>query len=143
MTPQQVELVQTSFDQVRPIAAAAADLFYQRLFELDPALRPLFTSDIKKQGAMLMSTLSLAVNGLSRPETIIPAVQGLGRRHVAYGVQDHHYQTVGEALLWTLNQGLGDAYTPDVQDAWIAAYGLLTSVMQTAAAELTPQLAHA
>jgi hemoglobin-like flavoprotein len=143
MTPQQVELVQTSFDQVRPIAAAAADLFYQRLFELDPALRPLFTSDIKKQGAMLMSTLSLAVNGLSRPETIIPAVQGLGRRHVAYGVQYHHYQTVGEALLWTLNQGLGDAYTSDVQDAWIAAYGLLTSVMQTAAADLTPQLAHA
>lgn len=135
MTPQQIQLVQSTFNQVRPIASAAADLFYQRLFELDPSLRPLFTGDIKKQGAMLMSAISMAVNGLTHPESIIPAVQGLGRRHVAYGVKAEHYTTVGAALLWTLEQGLGEAFTPDVKEAWTATYTLLATVMQDAAAE--------
>jgi len=135
MTPQQIQLVQSTFNLVRPIASAAADLFYQRLFELDPSLRPLFTGDMKKQGAMLMSAISMAVNGLDRPDSIIPAVQGLGRRHVAYGVQAEHYTTVGAALLWTLEQGLGEAFTPEVKEAWTATYTLLATVMQDAAAE--------
>ena len=135
MTPQQIQLVQSTFNLVRPIASAAADLFYQRLFELDPSLRPLFTGDIKKQGAMLMSAISMAVNGLARPDSIIPAVQRLGRRHVGYGVQAEHYTTVGAALLWTLEQGLGEAFTPEVKEAWTAAYTLLATVMQDAAAE--------
>jgi hemoglobin-like flavoprotein len=109
-------------------------MFYQRLFELDPSLRPLFTSDLRSQGAKLMATLALAVNGLSRPESIVPAVQSLGRRHVGYGVQPAHYQIVGQALLDTLATALGDQYTVDVADAWTAAYSLLAGVMQEAAA---------
>jgi len=134
MNSEQIQLVQSTFEGVRPIADTAASLFYQRLFEVDPSLRALFRGDMKKQGAMLMSALALAVKGLGQPETIIPAVQGLGRRHALYGVTDDHYATVGSALLWTLEQGLGDKFTPPVQEAWAAAYGMLASVMQEAAA---------
>lgn len=134
MNAEQIQLVQSTFTQVKPVADTAAAMFYQRLFELDPSLRPLFTSDLRSQGAKLMATLALAVNGLSRPESIVPAVQGLGRRHVGYGVQPAHYQTVGQALLDTLATALGDQYTVDVADAWTAAYTLLAGVMQEAAA---------
>lgn len=134
MNAEQIQLVQSTFTQVKPVADTAAAMFYQRLFELDPSLRPLFKSDLRSQGAKLMATLALAVNGLSRPESIVPAVQGLGRRHVGYGVQPAHYQTVGQALLDTLATALGDQYTVDVADAWTAAYTLLAGVMQEAAA---------
>lgn len=129
MNTSQVTLVQESFEQVKPIADAAADLFYGRLFELDPALRPYFKGDLAEQKKKLMQTLAFVVAGLDRPETILPAVQALGQRHVGYGVKDEHYVTVGGALLWTLEQGLGDQFTADVSAAWTAAYTLLANVM--------------
>lgn len=136
MTPYQITLVQSSFAMVAPIAEQAAALFYDRLFTLDPSLRPMFRGDISEQGKKLMSTLALAVNGLKRPEKIIPAVQHLGRKHATYGVQPEHYDVVGQALLWTLQQGLGEAFTWETEKAWTSAYTLLASVMQEAAAEV-------
>lgn len=136
MTPAQINLVQSSLALVEPIAEQAAALFYDRLFSLDPSLRPMFHGDMNAQGKKLMSTLALAVKGLKRPEKIIPAVQHLGRKHAGYGVQPEHYDTVGEALLWALEKGLGDSFTKPVEEAWTAAYTLLSSVMQEAAAEV-------
>ena len=129
----QKELVQTSFEQVWPIADAAAALFYGRLFELDPTLRPLFKGDIKEQGRKLMEMIRLAVKGLDRPEALMPALAALGRRHAGYGVNKHDYETVGEALLWTLEQGLGPGFTPDVREAWEALYGFVAGAMREAA----------
>jgi hemoglobin-like flavoprotein len=134
MTPKQVELVQGSWKKVLPIADTAAGLFYGRLFELDPTLKPLFKSDIKEQGRKLMAMISVAVAGLTRLDTIVPAVQDLGRRHVKYGVKDRHYDTVATALVWTLEKGLGDAFTPEVREAWVTTYGVLAKTMKDAAA---------
>lgn len=128
----QKRLVQESFALVEPIAEQAAELFYNRLFELDPSLRSLFKDDIAEQGRKLMATLTLAVKGLDDPAKIIPAVQVLGKRHLNFGVVEAHFDTVAEALLWTLEQGLGDAFTPEVQDAWAAVYSLLATVMKDA-----------
>jgi hemoglobin-like flavoprotein len=136
-TPEQVALVRASFAQVLPIADAAAALFYDRLFALDPSLRPLFRGDLRAQGRALMGMLRVAVNGLDRLDQIVPAVQALGRRHAGYGVRDEHYATVGAALLWTLERGLGAAFTPETRAAWAAAYTLLATVMQEAAASQT------
>lgn len=133
MTPEDLRLVQSTFAQVRPIAAEAARLFYARLFELDPSLRPLFRGDLSVQGNHLMAALAFVVEGLARPETILPAVRDLGRRHVRYGVKDEHYATVGEALLWTLGRAFGSAFTPEVRGAWAAAYTLLAGEMMAAA----------
>jgi hemoglobin-like flavoprotein len=130
MNQTQIQLVQDSFERVKPIAGVAADLFYDRLFELDAGLRPLFKSDLGEQKHNLMTTLSFAVAGLNRPDTILPAVRQLGARHGGYGVEAHHYQTVGAALLWTLAQGLGEQFTPDVEEAWTAVYTLLAQTMQ-------------
>ena len=135
MTPQQKILVQQSFGAVAPIAEAAAALFYGRLFELDPSLRPLFHGDLATQGRHLMAALAVAVRGLDDLPTLVPAVRALGRRHAAYGVRDEHYATVGEALLWTLEQGLGDRFTPEVRAAWAAVYDLLSATMRDAAAQ--------
>ena len=129
--------MQNTFNLVQPISETAAGLFYDRLFVLDPSLKQLFKSDINEQGKKLMQALAFVVKGLSKPETIIPVVKDLGRRHTGYGVENSHYDTVGAALLWTLEQGLGDAFTPEVKEAWAAAYGLLAQVMQEAAAEAT------
>lgn len=134
MSPTQIELVQSSWEKVVPIADTAAELFYGRLFELDPSLKPLFTTDIKEQGKKLMQMISVAVNGLNDLEKIVPAVEELGKRHVKYGVKDEHYDTVGSALLWTLEKGLGDAFTPDVKEAWTETYTLLATTMKNAAA---------
>lgn len=133
MTPDQVSLVQHSFQQVKPIADQAAALFYGRLFETAPELRPLFKGDVTEQGRKLIATLAVVVNGLRAPEAILPAAQSLARRHVGYGVLPEHYAPVGAALLWTLEQGLGDGFTPEVETAWTAAYGLLSGVMIDAA----------
>ena len=133
MENQQVILVKQSFEKVRPIADTAGALFYQRLFEIAPHVRPLFKGDMETQGRVLMSTLGMVVAGLDRPETILPAAQQLAVRHVDYGVTAEHYIPVGEALLWTLEQGLGADFTPEVKDAWVAAYDLLASVMKQAA----------
>lgn len=135
MTPTQVQLVQTTWEKVVPISDTAAALFYGKLFELDPSLKPLFTSDIKEQGKKLMQMITVAVRGLNDLGKLVPAVQELGRRHVGYGVKDEHYATVGTALLWTLEKGLGDAFTPDVKEAWATVYGILADTMKKAAAE--------
>ena len=133
MTPIQKELVQASFAQVLPIAETAAALFYGRLFELAPELRPLFKGDLPEQGRKLMQMIGLAVKGLDRWETLAPGLQELGRRHEQYGVRGEDYGTVGAALLWTLEQGLGAGFTPEVKSAWAAAYTLLAAAMQTPA----------
>ena len=132
MQSQQVKLVQTSFDKVLPIADVAAEIFYSRLFELDPSLRRLFSGDMKLQGKKLMDSLRMVVGNLDKLDRVIPGVRALGERHVAYGVEEHHYDTVGEALLWTLERGLGDAFTDDVRDAWAIAYTLLAMTMKSA-----------
>jgi hemoglobin-like flavoprotein len=136
MNTQQIELVQRTFALAAPMADEMADRFYERLFKLDPSLRPLFRGDIKQQGAKLMTMLALAVRSLDRPETILEPVRRLGERHVQYGVQAHHYATVGEALLWTLSQLFGPAFTSEVEDAWTAAYTLLAGLMQEGETEI-------
>jgi len=133
MGPEQVKLVQSSFAAVLPIADEAGKLFYERLFALDPALRPLFKGDMTEQSRTLMRMIAVAVNGLDRLDTIAPALKALGVRHAGYGVRDGHYATVGDALLWTLERGLGESFTPDVAEAWSAAYSLLAQTMQSAA----------
>ena len=133
MTPRQVDLVQTTWEQVVPIADQAAAMFYKRLFELDPELKPLFKTDIKEQGKKLMQMITMAVRGLRDLPGLVGAVEDLGKRHVNYGVRKKDYETVGSALLWTLEQGLGPAFTPEVKDSWAATYSTLATVMQRAA----------
>ncbi|MEM7541416.1 MAG: globin family protein [Pseudomonadota bacterium] len=135
MTPEQIELVQSSWQKVKPISEQAAELFYSRLFILDPDARSLFTGDMAAQGKKLMTMITTAVNGLRNLEAIVPAVQELGRRHVGYGVTNAHYDTVGEALLWTLEQGLGDAFDEPTKAAWTETYTILATTMKAAAAE--------
>jgi hemoglobin-like flavoprotein len=129
MNTTQKTLVQTSFAQVRPIADEAAALFYSRLFELDPALQPLFKGDMEEQGRKLMDMLTLAVKGLDRPEALLPVLATLGRRHAGYGVKKQDFETVGEALLWTLEQGLGPGFTPEVREAWTDLYRFVADTM--------------
>lgn len=133
MTPEQIEMVQNSWGQVKPISEQAADMFYAKLFEMDPDIKPLFKGDIKIQGRRLMAMITTAVNNLHQLETILEPVQDLGRRHVDYGVKPEHYDTVGAALLWTLGQGLGDGFTSAVEAAWTEAYTILAGVMKEAA----------
>ena len=136
MTPEQVVLVQDSFAKVRPIADTAADLFYGRLFEIAPQVRPMFPEDMREQKKKLMAMLGLAVTNLHKPEMVVPALQTLGRQHVSFGTQAAHYEPVGAALLWTLEQGLGPDFTPAVREAWVETYTLVANVMKTAAAEV-------
>ena len=135
MTPEQVGLVQSTWARVVPIKETAAELFYGRLFELDPALRSLFKGDMQEQGRKLMAMINVAVSALDRIDTLVPAVKDLGRRHVAYGVKVADYGTVATALLWTLEKGLGDAFTPAAKEAWTATYMVLAKTMQEAEAE--------
>jgi len=135
MTPQQIQTVQSTWRLVLPIADAAAKLFYTRLFTLDPSVESMFTGDSAEQRRRLMTMIGVAVTGLTRVETIAPTLRNLGARHVDYGVRTEHYATVGAALLWTLEQGLGDKFTPDVREAWTAAYMLIATTMQAGAAE--------
>lgn len=129
MTPEQVTLVQNSFTKVAPIADQAAVMFYDRLFEVAPQVKPMFTGDMAEQRRKLMAMLSAVVGGLSKLDTILPAASALATRHVAYGAQAAHYPVVGSALLWTLEKGLGEAWTPDVAEAWSEAYGTLSGFM--------------
>ena len=133
VTKDQVTLVQDSFAAIAPIADDAAALFYRRLFELDPRLKAMFRGDMTEQRKKLMHMLTAAVKGLNRLEQLVPVVEDLGRRHAGYGVEDSHYDTVGEALLWTLEKGLGPAFTPQTKEAWATVYGLLASTMKSAA----------
>ncbi len=138
LTEQQIKLVQESWDKVVPIQETAAELFYGQLFEIAPEVKPLFKGDMKSQGRKLMTMLNTAVKSLNNLEKIVPVVQESGRKHVGYGVKDEHYEKVAEALLWTLGKGLGEGFTEEVKDAWVAVYTLLATVMKEAAAEVEP-----
>lgn len=129
MTPADIALVKDSFRKIVPLADQAAALFYARLFDLDPKLRPLFRGDMAEQGRKLMTMIGMAVASLDRVETIVPAVRALGARHAGYGVREEHYGTVGAALLWTLEKGLGPEFTPAVREAWTSVYTLLANTM--------------
>jgi hemoglobin-like flavoprotein len=129
MTPDQAKLVQQSFAKVAPIADQAAVIFYDRLFEVAPQVKAMFPANMTEQRKKLMATLSVVVNGLGNLETILPAASALATRHVSYGAKAEHYPVVGAALLWTLEKGLGDGWTPEVADAWTAAYGTLSGFM--------------
>ncbi len=133
MSPEEITLVRDSFAKVKPIAADAAALFYGRLFEVAPSVRPLFKGDMQQQGAKLMATIGMVVASLDRLDTVMPAVQDLARRHVGYGAVPAHYAVVGDCLLWTLGQGLGEAFTPPIHAAWAKAYGALSGAMIEAA----------
>jgi len=130
MTPEQIALVQNSWEKVVPIAKDAASLFYGRLFELNPSYRKLFSDDVEEQGKKLMQVLTTVVRGLKQLDKLVPTVWQLGRRHAVYGIKDEDYAPVAEALLWTLDQGLGSDFDEDTKNAWIAAYTTLASVMQ-------------
>ena len=133
LTLKQKELVQASWEKVGPIADTAAELFYGKLFELDPAVKPLFKeSDMKEQGKKLMQMITVAVKGLDNLGELVPAVQKLGERHNGYGVKAEHYDTVGAALLDTLGKGLGDDFTEETKEAWTITYTTLASVMKEA-----------
>ena len=133
MNDHTIQLVKESFDLVEPIAPQAAALFYANLFAIDPSVKPLFRGDMIQQGERLMSMIGLAVAKLDQPDTLMPALQGLGQRHAGYGVRDAHYDSVGVALLKTLRQGLGVAFTDEVEEAWISVYGVIASTMIEAA----------
>ena len=142
ITPSQVELVQASFQHVLPIADVAGLLFYERIFTMAPEARALFGDDIALQASRTMAALKTAVEGLGNIDAVAPFLVRLGARHVRYGVVPAHFDLIGEALLWTLEQGLGEAFTPEVHDAWAAAFGVIASAMLTgmeqASASLEP-----
>lgn len=133
MDPQTIALVQDSWRRVLPMGAAVGDLFYQHLFEADPTLKPLFQGNLHQQAFKLIQMIDGAVGQLGDLDTLVPVLQQLGQRHLGYGVQAAHYDTVGAALLKTLEQGLGSSCTPDTRAAWTAVYGVMADVMQTPA----------
>jgi len=133
MTPEQIDIVQESFAKVVPIKEAAAGIFYDRLFEIAPETKAYFKGDMSEQGMKLMTTLGVVVNGLKDLDKVVPVAQELAVRHVDYGVKPEDYDSVGAALLFTLGKGLGDGFTPEVEDAWTTAYTTLAGVMTGAA----------
>lgn len=143
MTLKEKELVQDSWAKVIANPDTVAELFYNRLFELNPSLRLLFRSDMTEQGRKLTAMITVAVNGLDNLDNIVPSVRALGKRHAAYGVKDEHYDTVSSALLWTLERALGDAFTEDIRRAWISIYAILSGAMKKAAAAESGQFAGA
>ena len=139
MTPEQIALVRATWTQIVPIADAAAQQFYNRLFEIDASTHVLFgTSDMPAQRKKLVQTLAAAVGSLDKLDSLRPTVEDLGRRHAGYGVTDRHYDSVGTALLWTLERGLGRDWTPATAGAWTAVYGLLANIMRNAASAPAP-----
>jgi len=137
MTPEYIELVQTSWARIKPFSDKAAELFYGKLFELKPAYRDLFPEDMAEQGRKLMAMINTAVNSLNNLAAVVPAVEEMGKRHVDYGVKDEDYDVVGDALLWTLAAGLADDFTDEVKAAWTETYVLLATTMKNAAATVT------
>ena len=135
MTEEERRLVQKSWAQVQPISSQAAALFYGRLFILSPDLKSLFKGDMAAQGERLMRMIDTAVGGLENLEELVPALEALGERHAGYGATEADYDTVAAALLWTLEQGLGETFTEEVKAAWITTYGVLADTMKRAAAE--------
>jgi len=130
-----IALVKESLGWVAPISEQAADIFYGRLFEMAPDLKPLFKGDMKEQGRKLMATIAVVVNSLDRFDEVLPAVKALAVRHAGYGVRDAHYDTVGQALLWTLAAGLGERFSDEHRAAWSETYGTLSGIMRSAAIE--------
>ena len=133
MTPEQVNLIQETFQSIVPVKETAAETFYNQLFQLDPSIRPLFTGNLEEQGRALMAAIGTVVDGLGNPEAVVPTIEQLGIRHLDYGVKDAHYAPFGEALMWTLEQSLGDAFTPEVKEAWMEAYLMVSRIMMEAA----------
>lgn len=134
LTQLEIQTVQDDWRKVLPIAATAATLFYDRLFELDPSLRSLFSSDLGEQKKKLLQTLSVAVTGLTDLAALTPIVRALGKRHVGYRVKPEHYGTVGSALLWTLRKGLGEGFDGQHEAAWTKVYEILSKTMLDGAA---------
>jgi hemoglobin-like flavoprotein len=130
MTGEQINLVKKSFEKIEPISEQAAALFYAKLFDLNPNLRPLFKGNMKEQGRKLMQVIGYAVESLERIDEIIPQVRALGARHAGYGVEERDYETVGTALLWTLEKALSREFTAETKEAWAAVYGLLAQTMK-------------
>ena len=142
MTPRQIDLIRTSWSAVEPISDAAARLFYDRLFESDPAIKRLFAkTDMQAQRGILMQTLALLVSSLDEFERVVPVLEALGRVHAGYGVRQRHYDTVEAALLWALDRGLGEAFDDETADAWATAYSAVASVMIEAAADVVDESA--
>ena len=142
MTPRQIDLIRTSWSAVEPISDAAARLFYDRLFESDPAIKRLFANtDMQAQRGILMQTLTLLVSSLDDFELVVPVLEALGRVHAGYGVRERHYDTVEAALLWALDRGLGEAFDDETADAWATAYSAVASVMIEAAADVVDESA--
>jgi hemoglobin-like flavoprotein len=135
MTTQQKALVQNSFVKVMPIADQASEIFYKRLFEIAPDLRPMFPADMTMQKMKLMQMLGSAVAGLDNMEALVPMVKEMGARHAGYGVKDEQYETVAAALLWTLEQGLGNDWNDELKEAWVEVYGVLAETMKEGARE--------
>ncbi len=129
MTPEQIRLLKSSYAKVDAITDQAAALFYERLFAMAPAVRPLFHNNMKTQGRMLISTIGLVIRNIDHPERISDMVNKLGQRHQHYGARPEHYPVVGQALLWTLRQGLGAEFTAAHESAWGEAYELLSGLM--------------
>lgn len=136
MTPEQIKLVKDTWAQIVPIADKAVELFYCKLFELDPELKPLFKGNMQEQGQKLMATLNIAVNSIDKLDTLTPVLEQMGKRHVDYGVKNEHYDTVGSALIWTLARGLQESFTDDTKAAWMETYSLVANTMKAAAAEV-------
>ncbi len=141
MNREQIDLVQASFARIEPLAEEAGVLFYVKLFEIDPGLRRLFKGKMNEQGLKLMQMISFAVHGLDRIDALVPEIQALGMRHAGYGVEDNHYETVGTALLWTLEEALGDAFTPKTKEAWADVYTFLATAMKDASQKAASQVA--
>lgn len=130
LTARELQIVQESWEKVVPIADAAAAMFYNRLFEVEPTLRPMFAATtMEEQGRKLMQMMTVAVRGLQRIDQLLPAIEDLGRRHLKYGVTEHHYHVVADVFLWTLATGLGDSFTAELREAWKKAFWALAGVM--------------
>jgi hemoglobin-like flavoprotein len=142
MTGEQIGLVKTSFKKIERVSEEAAVLFYARLFELDPGLRPLFKDDMSEQRLKLMQMLEFTVNGLDRVEELVPAVRALGARHVGYGVKEHHYETVRDALLWTFSHAADVEFNEKTREAWTAVYGLVAGSMKDGARAVQAGASH-
>jgi len=136
LTANDIALVRASFGRIAPIKDTAADLFYARLFEVAPQVRAMFPADLSEQKQKLMAMIATAVGSLNDLGKLIPKVKALGARHAAYGATEAHYEVVGQVLLWTLERGLGDGFTPPVRAAWAKVYGVLAATMQAGAAEV-------
>jgi hemoglobin-like flavoprotein len=134
-TETDLALVRSTFDLVVPIAGVAADMFYERLFYMAPSLRQMFPTDMRDQKRKLMVMLASAVQGLDNLDALAPQLMALGARHARYGVKDEHYKVVGEALIWTLERGLANAFTPEVERAWVRVFLLMAATMQAGADE--------